>query len=63
MNDKRIEDYIDRIRSDLTQLKDNRFYGFITEHFTLRNGVITRLRSSLDKEFIRPEDIKKGGSK
>ena len=59
--DKRIEDYLDIIRDELSKLRDNKFYGSINHNFVIRNGGITRLKSTLDREIIRPEDIKKGG--
>ena len=60
MSDKRIEDYLDFLRNELNQFRDSKFYGDVVNRFTIRNGAITRFKITMDKEYVRSEDLKGG---
>ena len=59
MTDERIKHYIEIIEDELTKLRDNKFYGSVNHNFTVRNGAIVRLKTTLDREIVRKEDLKR----
>ncbi len=60
MTDACIKEYLERVEDDLTQLRDNRFYGSVTHTFEIKGGKIVELQSTLDKKFRRTADLQKG---